>query len=258
MAESAHFLDPEFRIDTSHLITEDDEPLDNPFQERQQAILTDGLYTSWKGRDRFVALKNVGVFVSPQQPPVVPDVLLTLDVDLMPAETSRAYFVWEYGKPPDLVIEVVSKEPGGEGVGKLQEYAALGVPYYIVYNPFGFRGERVLKAFQRYGMGYLDLANPGYIPELGLGVTIWDGNYQGCPGKYLRFVDQAGQLLLTGQEQAEQHQRMAEAAQARAEAAQARAEEAQAKAEEAQDRAEQERVRAERLERRLREAGLEP
>ncbi|MBT9585524.1 Uma2 family endonuclease [bacterium] len=214
------------------VITEDDEPLDSPFQERQQALLTDSLYASWKGRSKFISLRNVGVFGSlrHQNAVVVPDVLLTLDVDLMPVTESRAYFVWDYGKPPDLVIEIVSKEPGGEESTKLEKYAALGVPYYVIYNPFGFRGERLLKCFQRHGMGYLDIANPYLIPELGLGLTTWEGSYQGCHGKFLRFLDDQGNLLLTADERAEQeHQR-----------------------------AEQEHQRAEKLAQKLRDLGLDP
>lgn len=236
MAESLLSLDPDFHIDTSHLLTENDEPL-SPFQERQQALLTESLYASWQGCERFVSLRNVGVFGGLHQPPIVPDVLLTLDVELMPVETSRAYFVWEYGKPPDLVIEIVSKEPGNEGSAKLERYAALGVPYYVIYNPMGFRGERVLRAYQRHGRGYLDLANPGWIPELGLGLTTWEGSYQGCSGKYLRFRDEAGRLLLTAQERADQeHER----------------------ADQERERADQERQRVEQLEARLRELGIEP
>jgi len=230
MAEAAHYLEPSFKLDTSHLITEDDEPLDNPFQERQQALLTDSLYASWKGSSRFISLRNVGVFGSLHQKAIVPDVLLALDVDLMPVEESRAYFVWDYGKPPDLVIEIVSKEPGGEDTIKLDRYAALGVPYYVIYNPFGFRGERILKSYQRYGMGYLDIANPLLIPELGLGLTTWEGVYQGCQGKFLRFLDDQGNLLLTAEEKAEQeHQR-----------------------------AEQEHQRAEKLAQKLRDLGIDP
>jgi Uma2 family endonuclease len=237
MAEAAHFLEPDFKLDTSHLITEDDEPLDSPFQERQQAILTDSLYASWTGRDRFVSLRNVGVFGSLHHNAIVPDVLLTLDVDLVPVTESRAYFVWDYGKPPDLVIEIVSKEPGGEDSSKLEKYAALGVPYYVIYNPFGFRGERTLKCFQRHGMGYLDIANPHLIPELGLGLTTWEGTYQGCQGKFLRFLDDQGNMLLTAEERAEQEHH---------------------RAEQEHQRAEQEYQRAERLAQKLREMGLDP
>ena len=34
--------------DVSHLVTEDDEPLDNLPSEKQQRLLTETLYSSWK------------------------------------------------------------------------------------------------------------------------------------------------------------------------------------------------------------------
>lgn len=247
MSEAAFHLDPTYKLDTSHLITEDDTPLDSPFQERQQAILTDALYASWQGPGqgrKFLALQNVGVFGSIRGTAIVPDVLVSLDVDLLPTDECRSYFIWEYGKPPDLVIEVVSKEPGGEETTKVERYAQLGVPYYVIYNPFGFRGERLLKAYQRHGMSYLDVANPSWLPEMELGLKVWEGTYRGCEGKFLRFSDPNGVLLLTGEERA----RVAEE---RADQEAQRADQEAQRAEEAEQRA---RVLAEKL----RELGIEP
>lgn len=267
MAEAAHSLDPAdvIFVDTSHLVTEDDEPLDNPFQERQQRLLVDSLYASWSGCDNFVALANVGVFGSIHRPAIVPDVLLALHVQLRPVKDTRAYFVWEYGKPPDLVVEIVSKEPGGEDTRKVDKFAALGVGYYVIYNPFLYRGDRVLKAYQRHGLNYIDIANPSRIPELGLGLVTWTGSYQGCEGTYLRFVDSAGQLLLTGEERAEEEKARADEATARADEEKARANEEKARADEEKARADEATVRvaeanerAAKLAERLRELGLDP
>lgn len=255
MSETARTLSPEHRrIDTSHLITEDDEPLDSTFHERQQVILTDTLYASWKGPGapaRFVSLRNVGVFGNIRGKGIVPDVLVALNVDLVPCEESKSYFVWEYGKPPDLVIEIVSKEPGGEDDHKMESYAAIGVPYYVIYNPFEFRGERILKAYQRHGLGYLDVVQPQHLPELGLGLTIWQGCFQGCEASFLRFLDAQGNLLLTGDEQAAQERQ-------RADQQQQRADQQQRRADQQQQRAEQEQERADRPAAKLRELGIDP
>ncbi len=48
MAETAQPFEEIPRPDLSHLITEDDEPVDNWFQERQQRLLPESLYASWK------------------------------------------------------------------------------------------------------------------------------------------------------------------------------------------------------------------
>jgi len=52
-----------------HLITEDDEPVDNVFSEKQQRLLTGPLYSSWSGPGegrKFLACANVGVFNVPR------------------------------------------------------------------------------------------------------------------------------------------------------------------------------------------------
>ena len=260
MAEPAPHLTESLKVDTSHLITEDDEPLDNPFQERQQAILTDCLYASWEGfpaGTSFVAFANVGVFGSVKQAAIVPDVLVALDREPLPADEHRAYFCWEYGKPPDLVVEVVSKEPGGENDRKLERYRDLGVPYYVIYNPFNFRGERTLKAYQRHGLGYVDIANPKVLAEVGLGFVTWQGVYRGLEGKYLRFVDMSGRMLPTGEEKADLAERKAEKAEQKAEQAEQKAEQAEQKAEQAEQKAEQAEQKAARLAEKLRQLGVD-
>src|SRR5207249_3226581 len=111
---------PEAYPRVDHLVTEDDVPVDNLYVERQEPLLVDPLYSSWKGPgpDRtFIAMANVGVFYTLEDPPFVPDALLSLDVRLPPhlrEKRYRSYFIWEFGKPPDVVIEVVSNVEGEE------------------------------------------------------------------------------------------------------------------------------------------------
>lgn len=64
-----------------HIVTEDDTPVDNMFAEKQQRLLTEPLYSSWDAGRPFVATANVGLFYAVRQPPLVPDVLLSLDVE---------------------------------------------------------------------------------------------------------------------------------------------------------------------------------
>ena len=92
------------------LETENDEPI-SIFEEKQQRFLISSLYQSWPSPERsFLALANVGLFYSPQKPPLVPNVQVSLDVK-RPNDVwttfNRAYFIWKYGKPPEVAIEVV-------------------------------------------------------------------------------------------------------------------------------------------------------
>jgi len=68
--------------DISHIITEDDTPVDNMFSAKQQRLLVEPLYTSWQAGRPFIADANVGVFRSPHLPPIVPDMFLSLDVEI--------------------------------------------------------------------------------------------------------------------------------------------------------------------------------
>src|SRR5947207_13056110 len=103
-------LPPELRPSVEHLVTEDDTPVDNIYSEKQQRLLTRPLYSSWPGPggEPFLASANVGMFYAINQPPLVPDVLLSLGVR-PPADLHekrhRSYFFWEFGKPPEVLIE---------------------------------------------------------------------------------------------------------------------------------------------------------
>ena len=103
----AEDLPEEFLPDIDDLVTEDDIPVDNIFSEKQQRLLTEPLYSS-RPRWPFVALANVGLFYRVHHPPLVPDMLLSLEVEVPEdvwSKSHRAYFVWEFGKPPDVVID---------------------------------------------------------------------------------------------------------------------------------------------------------
>ena len=120
--------------DVSHLITEDDEPVDNPFSEKQQRLLVDCLHSSWTEEMRegapFVAFANVGLFFVPKNPGLVPDVQVSLNVKLpkdLWEKKNRSYMTWVYGKPPDVVIEIVSNTKGGETEKKFRTYGEQGV-----------------------------------------------------------------------------------------------------------------------------------
>ena len=237
-------------LDISHLITEDDTPVDTIYSEKQQRLLTEPLHTSWEGppgEDRnFVALANVGVFDNIARQAIVPDAMVSLHVHL-PEELwekrHRSYFIWEYGKPPDVVIEIVSNRKGDELGQKQRRYARMGVAYYVVYDPQQQLSKQTLHIFERQRTAYVPL-DEAWFPELGLGLTLWEGVYEDLPGVWLRWCDAKGAVILTGAELAAQERQ--------------RADQAQQRAEQESKKAEQERQRAERLAAQLRALGVDP
>ncbi len=257
-------LPAELHPKVDHLVTEDDTPVDNIFSEKQQRLLTEPLYSSWQGPGggrRFVVMSNVGLFYAIRQPPYVPDALLSLDVelpsDLWPKE-HRSYFVWEYGKSPEVVIEVVSNREGGEDTEKLRGYARIGIRYYAIYDPERLLSEEVLRSYRLEGLTFQRMAGRIWYPEVGLGLELWQGRYEGCEATWLRWVDGEGRVIPTGCERAEVERLRAEAERLRAEAERQRADAERQKAEEEKRRAELERARAERLAEQLRKLGVDP
>lgn len=237
--------------DVSELVTEDDTPVDNLFSEKQQRLLVESLYASRRGA--FLAAANVAIYYARREPPLVPDCFVSLDVRVAEdwyAKEHRSYFVWEFGKVPELVVEIVSNPFGDEDTRKLETYARWGVPYYLILDPTHQLGDDSLRAYKRSGSRF-ELLERAWFPELEMGARLWEGQFEDKLGLWLRWIDHEGNLLLAGVERAEQER-------ARAEQERARAEEERARAEQEHARAEQERARADRLTEKLRALGVEP
>ena len=219
-----------------HLVTEDDTPVDSFYCEKQLRLLSEPLHSSraeWAGQRSFVAAANVGLFFVARNPAIVPNVLLSMDVDLpldLHPKRNRSYFLWEYGKPPDVVIEVVSNYEGGEDTEKLAAYARGRVPYYVIFDPDQFLKAEVLRGYRLDPVSYRRMDGPIDFPEFGLGLRLWQGRYEGHDPTWLRWVDASGVPIPTGQERAETERQRAEA----------------------------ERQRADRLVEQLRQLGIEP
>lgn len=246
-------IPPELIPDYENMVTEDDAPVDNIYSEKQQRLLTEALHSSWTPGRPFVALANIGLFYAMREPPLVPDMLLSLDVSL-PEEVwqkrHRSYFVWEYGRPPSVVIEVVSNKIGGEQDTKLATYAAIGVSYYVIHDPEGHLSETTLRVYKRIAEHYVETVER-FFPEVGLGLTLWDGRYEDLHAEWLRWCDQDRNPIPTGAE-------WARAESERAEAERERADSERERAESERKRADAERERAARYEQMLRDAGIDP
>lgn len=233
-------LPPELWPQVDHLITEDDAPVDNIFSEKQQRLLTESLYASWQSKERpFVTLANVALFYALQQSPLVSDVLLSLDVEI-PADVwtkqNRSYFIWVFGKPPEVVIEIVSNQQGRETDFKFNKYAQLGIAYYVIFDPIQQLSETPLRVYGLKDMAYVELETT-WLPGVQLGLTLWPGKYEDKEDTWLRWCDKDGVLIPTGAERAEQERE---------------------RADRESERAEQERQRAERLAAQLRALGIDP
>ena len=162
---------PRYLPTADELPNSDDTPVDNELQELIPGLLKSILRMLWKGRmDWFFGI-DMGIYTHPEQPPIVPDGFLSLNVERSFDENLRlSYLLWEEEILPLLVLEVVSAKPGGEYTTKLDKYAELGVLYYVIYNPKRRRKARLEIHKLSQGQYELQNANPLWMPEIGLGI----------------------------------------------------------------------------------------
>jgi Uma2 family endonuclease len=231
--------------DASQLITEDDTPVDNFASEKQQRLLTSCLYSNLKEHP-VIAAANVGIYHTLSQPPIVPDVFVSFNVQVPQNwwdKENRCYLVWNFGKPPEIVIEIVSNKVSHKLTDKFATYEHMRVSYYVVYDPSLQISDSPLRLFELRGTHYAEMAEP-WLEQVSLGLTTWQGEFEGRDDTWLRWRDASGDLLLTGDEQAKQERN--------------RAEQERNRAEQAEQATEQERQRAERLAELLRSQGIDP
>ena len=262
-------------LDISHLVIEDDEPVDNFQSAQQQRLLVEPLYSSEAIPRPFLADANVGLFYQLYGTPVVPDAMLSLDVQRAEdysEKRNRSYFVWEFGNVPYVCVEVVSNQEGNELVvdkasqrrGKIQSkrdiYAQIGVHYYAVFDPLEYIQDSdrmngaLLRVWTISPVGYQELTPAAGLTQTGqfvwlegadIGLALWEGQFEeDRPQLWLRWCDRDGTVVPTGAEGQAIAQQQAEAERQRADTEQQRAEAAQ--------------QRTERLAERLRALGVDP
>ena len=196
-----------------HLVMDDDTPVDGFLSEKQMRLLAGALFTSWDGPGGgrpFLVSANVGLFNSPSEPPLVPDVMLSLDVRLgdLDQKANRSYFIWIMGKPPEVAIEIVSNREGNETSTKMHDYARFGVKYYVIFDPLLLLQPMPLRIFELLQGSYVEM--PGHwLPGVELGLVLWKGQFEGMEETWLRWTGRDGNLIATGEERAERAEQQA-------------------------------------------------
>jgi Putative restriction endonuclease len=178
--------------------------------------------------------------------PFVPEAFLSLGVDRRPRKdiTRYSYATWENEDiVPVLVLEMVSHIPRGEYDSGMSICAGLGVLYYVVYNP-EFWGRDHHQPFEMYkledGEYRLQIGEPCWIPEVGLGIGRYQGEVGGLTREILTWYDKRGIRHLG---EAEQHRLREEKYRLQADQYQLQAEEYRLQAEQHRLRAEEYRLR---------------
>jgi Uma2 family endonuclease len=153
---------------------------------------------------------DMGVYYHPEQPAIVPDGFLSLGVERFYDEELRpSYVLWEEQIVPSLVLEVVSITPSREYTSKLvreafplgNEYARMGVSYYVIYNSKRRRKPKLEIHKLVNGRYELQDSNPLWMPEIGLGIGYERGEYCGITRDWLYRYTETNERYPTPSEQ---------------------------------------------------------
>ncbi len=237
-AQIAEDVEWEPPMPPTDLIFDDGEPLESNRHRIAMNVLIRSMLTALTHRNDYFAGGNMFIYYSSAQARNRdfrgPDFFIVLNVD---GRTDRqGWVVWEEnGRYPDVIVELMSPSTAkiDRGAKKDIYEQTFRTPDYFVYDPFNrnsFQGWH-LDTNQKYQR--LSQNEHGWLwcQRLELWLGTWEGTIDRETAVWLRFYDQAGNLVLLpeelAQQQAETAQQQAETAQQQAEAAQQRAETAE-------------------------------
>jgi Uma2 family endonuclease len=142
-----------------------------------------------------------------------------------------SYVIWQEGVSPYIVVELLSPSTEKEDLGESREYHTqngisqnsaaqkgqaekppskwevyekiLRIPYYVIFS----RSSDRMRVFTLQKDLYVeqDLTEAKiWMPEIELGIGLWQGKYKGVNRLWLRFYDAKGDWSLTEEEKAKQ------------------------------------------------------
>jgi Putative restriction endonuclease len=239
-----------------------DDPVENIQQPLLAAALTDALGAANRIEPQMLIASNFGIVATVKQKIVVkaPDWLYVPRVLPVGQGTiRRSYTPNLEGDPVAIAMEFLSDTDAGEysirptfPYGKLYFFEQiLKIPTYITFDPYELILEVRRLQDDRYVVQEPTAEGRYFIPEIKLFLGLWYGTRLGSTINWLRWWDEAGNLLLWSSEQAEIERQ-------RAEQERQRAEQERQRAEQEHQRAEQERQRAETFATKLRELDIDP
>jgi hypothetical protein len=127
----------------------------------------------------------------------------------VPKRERKSWVVWQEGKGPDVVIELLSESAAAQDKGEKKAIYQdrLRVPEYFWFDPF--RGEWA--GFVLHNEGYVTLMEDSQgrlvSQKLDLALVRWQGLYQDVEACWRRWTTLSGTLLPTPQEVAVAAQR---------------------------------------------------
>lgn len=231
--------------------------LPDEFHDLQPQLLSRTLSLTGYSQENCFTASDLNLYYTVRHPlwHKRPDWFLVVGVDRLyeQRDLRRSYVLWQEGNPPYVVVEFLSPGTEAEDLGRFYDQAEraeggsnpaasvvsdrgddatkakppgkfevyethLRVPHYFVYSRFTQR----LRYFKLNGGQYQEQALNSETPlvwlaDLGIGLGIWQGEFEGVTTAWLRWCNQAGNWLMTDTElaaqQLEQERRAKEQAQ---------------------------------------------
>ncbi len=197
-------------------------PMETERHKHQSDLLINALWERLKQQNAYVG-GNMFVYFSLEQVRNQdfrgPDVFVVLDV---PRKERKSWVIWEEGKGPDIVIELLSESTlSRDKTEKKRIYQSqMRVPEYFWYDPFN---PEDFQGFRLQGSVYqpIEPDEQGRLisQQLELALVKWSGSYREIDTVWLRWATLEGELLPTTEEIAEQERQRAEQQRQRAELA---------------------------------------
>lgn len=170
---TAQFMVGQHKIDYPD--TDGDPMAESDFQYHPLVYARNALHSYFANTDNLYVSGNLLIYYEKGNPNkrVAPDVFVVFDV---PKHKRNSYKIWEEGKAPDVIIEIISKSTWKKDQeDNMTLYCSLGVAECFMYDPLN---------------QYLEPALQGYR-------LTSQGDYQAIPGQQLPNGDRhlVSQLL---------------------------------------------------------------
>ncbi|WYL95748.1 MAG: Uma2 family endonuclease [Gloeotrichia echinulata IR180] len=202
---------------------DDDIPMESQRHKLQMDLLIDALLPWLAQREDGYVGGNMFVYFSMAQLKNQdfrgPDFFAVLGV---PQGERRSWVVWEEGKGPDVVIELLSESTAtaDKNQKKLIYQNQMRVPEYFWFDPFNPDDWAGFSLQQGLYQPIAPKSQSQLISEaLGLSLLRWEGSYKGVDATWLRWGTLAAELLPTAEEIAQAERLRAQAERLRAQRA---------------------------------------
>ena len=186
----------------------DDGSTQSERHRKQMNVLIESLDDAWRDRNDVYVGGNMAVYFSELQAKKNdfrgPDVFVVLDTV---RRERKSWVVWgENSRTPDVVIELLS--PSTEDVDrgeKMRVYSKLlRVTHYYLFDPMSgvLEGFTLDAVAREYVSTLPDESGDVPCPALGLRLGIRHGQVMGVEADWLRWIDNAGQIVPLAEERA--------------------------------------------------------